>query len=360
MSSPLGAHQSPFALQSDSQQHSLLFNLPLELRDRIYAEIFQPRVYHYEVGPGIMEVQHQECESIILKECHHSRACSGDFSKTCIYRTRCKEKASKWLHHTCGCSLRGTVRFLRVCQQAYVEAQRHFILSATIGLRQGHRFVTNPELAEVDQLKAFSQRFLRSSLSGLTPGDCLRRLHLALGDITGNGLFYSLKVINDCKLLLDCLRLEFCYVSLPSYCKIDFLYSDFFKAISLLRDVKKVQVTWGLMVYNLVFASDGPEKCAEYFTQRLHYAVPARGPESFRRYLHSVNQQYCGILNRALSELTSRHRKADQRRFNTLHEEARAIFVVRVQELMEEAHLHLTPWGCSNRCFKKSIHQRTT
>ena len=358
MSSPPGAHQSPFCLQSDSQQHSLLFNLPLELRDRIYAEIFQPRVYHYEVGRGIMEVQHQECESVILKECHHNRACSRDFSKTGIYRVPCGEKVSEWFHHTCGCSLRGTVRFLRVCQQAYVEAQRHFILSVTIALRQGHRFVANLELTEVDQLKAFSRRFLRSSLSGLTPGDCLRRLHLALGGITGNGLFYSLKAINDCKLLLDCLLLEFGNALLPSYCKIDFLYSDFFKAISLLRDVKNVQVTWGLMAYNLVFASDGPEKCAEYFTHGLYYSVPSHGPEGFRKYLDSVNQQYCDILGRALSELTSRHRTTDRRRFDTLHEEARAIFVFRVQELMEEARLHLSPWGCSNRCSKKSIHQR--
>ena len=358
MSSSTGAHQSPFCLQSDSQQHSLLFNLPLELRDKIYAEIFQPRVYHYEVGRGIMEVHHQECEFAILKECHHNRACPWDFSRTGIYRAPCGEKRSEWFHHTCGCLLRGTVRFLRVCQQAYVEAQRHFILSVTIALRQGYRFVANLELTEVDQLKAFNRRFLRSSLSGLVPGDCLRRLHLALGGITGNGLFYTLKVINDCKLLLDCLLLEFGNTTLPSYCKIDFLYSDFFKAISLLRDVKSVQVTWGLMAYNLVFASDGPEKYAEYFTHEPYYSAPSYGSESFWKYLDSVNQQYCNILSRALSELTSRHRKTNRGQFDRPHEEARAIFVVRVQELMEEAHLYLSPSACSYRCSNKSIHQR--
>jgi hypothetical protein len=152
--------------------------------------------------------------------------------------------------------------------------------------------------------------------------------------------------------------LEFGNATLPSYCKIDFLHSDFFKAISLLRDVKNVRVTWGLMAYNLVFASDGPEKYAEYSTHEPYHWVPSHGPESFRKYLDSVNQQYCDILSRALSELTSRHRKADRGQFDRPHEEARAIFVVRVQELMEEAHLHLSPWACSNRCSNKSIHQR--
>jgi hypothetical protein len=358
MSSPTGAHQSPFCLQSDSQQRSPLFNLPLELRYKIYAEIFQPRVYHYDVERGIVEVQHQECEFAIFKECHRSRACSWDFSKTDIHRAPCEEKALEWFHRTCGCSLRGTVRFLRACQQVYVEAQRHFILSVTITLRQEHRFITVLESTEVTQLRSFSQRFLRSSLSGLAPGDCLRRLHLALGEITGDDLFRIVKVINGCKLLLDCLLLEFGSALLPSYCKIEFLYSDFFKAISLLRDVKNVQVTWGQMVYNLVFASDGYEKCTGYFIDARCYSVSLLWPESFRKYLDSVNQQYCDILSRALSELTSRHRKKDRRRFDTLHKEARAIFVVRVQELMEEARLYLSPWGCSNRCSNKSIHQR--
>src|SRR5271154_5541458 len=110
------------------------------------------------------------------------------------------------------------------------------------------------------------------------------------------------------------------------------------------------------MTYNLVLASDGPEKCAEYFTRRLCYWVPS-GSESFRKYLDSVNQQYCDVLNRVLSELTSRHRKKDRRRFPTLHK-AKAIFAVRVHELMAEAHLHLSPWACSNRCSDKYVHQR--
>lgn len=362
MSSPTGAHQSPFCLQSDSQQRSLLFNLPLELRYKIYAEIFQPRVYHYDVERGIVEVQHQECEFAIFKECHRSGACSWDFSKTGIHRAPCEEKASEWFHRTCGCSLRGTVRFLRVCQQAYVEAQRHFILSVTIALRQGRCFIIALELTKAAQLRSFNRRFLRSSLSGLAPGDCLRRLHLALGGIVDNELFRIVKVINGCKLLLDCLFLELGGALLPSYCKTGFLYSDFFKAISLLRDVKNVQVTWGWMAYNLVFASDGPEKCAGYFTHELCYSVSPLWPESFRKYLNSVNQQYCDILSRALSELTSRHRKKDRRRRDTLHKEARTIFVVRVQELMEEARLHMSPLGCFDGyfdgCSNRSIHQR--
>jgi hypothetical protein len=104
------------------------------------------------------------------------------------------------------------------------------------------------------------------------------------------------------------------------------------------------------MAYNLVLASDGPENCAEYFTRRLCYQ--SSGSESFRKYL---NQQYYDVLNRVL---TSRHRKKDRRRFPTLHKEAKAIFVVRVHELMEEAHLHLSPWACSNKCSDKYAYQR--
>src|SRR5271156_2542776 len=123
MSGPAGAL---FSLQSDSQQHSLLFNLPLELRYRIYAEIFQPRAYHYEVGRGIVEVQHQKCEFAIPKKCHRSRACSWDFSNAGINRAPCEEKELKWYHRTCGCSLRGTVRFLQGCQQAYCRSAPSF------------------------------------------------------------------------------------------------------------------------------------------------------------------------------------------------------------------------------------------
>jgi hypothetical protein len=54
-------------------------------------------------------------------------------------------------------------------------------------------------------------------------------------------------------------------------------------------------------------------------------------------------------FSRALSELPSRQRKKDQRRFRPLHKEAGAIFVVRLQELMEEAHLHLSFWACPGR-----------
>jgi hypothetical protein len=62
-------HQ-PFSLQSDSQQHSLLFNLPLELRYRIYAAIFQPRAYHYEAGRGIVEVRHHSRSATVVEHAH--------------------------------------------------------------------------------------------------------------------------------------------------------------------------------------------------------------------------------------------------------------------------------------------------
>jgi hypothetical protein len=91
--------------------------------------------------------------------------------------------------------------------------------------------------------------------------------------------------------------------------------------MSLQRDIKNVQLTWGSMSRDsvnpiLVRASDGP--------------------------LHSIQKRYCGLLNRAFSELTSRPRMAkDHKRSTTLYKEAREMFHVRMQELMKESRLYL-------------------
>jgi hypothetical protein len=179
-----------------------------------------PRADHYEVGRGIVEVQHQECEFAIFKKCHRSRACSWDFSKTGYLQSSKSTKVVKTVPPHLRLLITWNSRFLRVSQQAYVEAQRHFILSATVVRHQGYQLNTNLESGEADQLRSFSRKFLRSSRSGLASVDSLRRLCLALGPIPGNGLFFAMKVINHCKLILDCLLLEFGSVSLPSYCEI--------------------------------------------------------------------------------------------------------------------------------------------
>jgi hypothetical protein len=109
--------------------------------------------------------------------------------------------------------------------------------------------------------------------------------------------------------------------------------------MSLLRDIKNVQLTWGSMSPTLVRASDEPEIYTRHFSRR--WGPPSHFPE-FEAYLHSVQKQYCGLLNRAFSELTSRPRTTKGRkRFTTLHKEAKAIFHVRMQELMKESRLYL-------------------
>jgi hypothetical protein len=147
----------------------------------------------------------------------------------------------------------------------------------------------------------------------------------------------NLNAIDDCRLRLDYLQLQFVDTPLPSYCNTGFISGHLFKAMSLLRDIKNVQLTWGYMSPTLVRASDRSEIYTQYFN-------PGWGPPEFKAYLHSVQKQYCGLLNRAFSELTSRPRTANGRkRFTTLHKEAKAIFCVRMQKLMEESRLFLVP-----------------
>jgi hypothetical protein len=309
MSSPTAAYRSPFRLSPVSPLQSAFLSLPLELRYAVYAEIFQPRTYHYEREIGFIDVHHEECRYVNPKTCQRPRPCFLS-------------------HNTCSCSFGGAVSLLRTCQQIYVEAQPHFLLNATLKLNAiPHTNRCGFMRDKADLLRPFHRKFLRSSLSGLVPGDCLRRLDLRFEDITDHAVCYILNGIHDCRWRLDCLQLQFVNGWLPSYCNKHFISSYFFRTMSLLRDIKNVQLNWRSMSPTLVRASDEPP--------------PSKFPD-FEAYLHSVQKQYCGLLNCAFSELTSRPLTTKgQKRFTTLHREAKAIFHDRMQELMEESRLYL-------------------
>jgi len=312
MSSPTATYRSPFQLSHVSLQQSAFLSLPLELRYTVYAEIFQPRIYYYEREMGFIYVHHEECRYVISQTYRCPQPCFLS-------------------HHTCRCSFGRAVSLLRTCQQIYVEAQPHFLLSATLKLCA--------RSDKADQLRQFHRKFLCSSLSGLVPGDCLRRLDLRLAEIPDYPVYDDLNVINDCRLRLDYLQLHFVNRSLPSYCNTDFISGGIFKAMSLLRDIKNVQLTWGHMSRTLVRASDEPEIYTQYFSCG---ALPPSDLLEFEAYRDSLQKRYCGLLNRAFSELTSRPRTTKGRkRFTTLHKEAKASFCVKMQELMGESPLYL-------------------
>jgi hypothetical protein len=309
MSSPTAACRGPFRLSPVSPLQSAFLNLPLELRYTVYAEIFQPRTYHYVREIGFIDVHHGECRYIIPKTCRRPQPCFLS-------------------HNTCSCSFGGAVSLLRTCQQIYIEAQSHFLLSATLKLRaiphtNGSGFARD----RADQLRSFHQKFLRSSLSGLVPGDYLRRLDLRFARVTDHAVYGNISAINDCRWRLDCLRLWFVDGSLPSYCETNFLSGYLFKAMSLLRDIEKVQLTWSSMSSTLVRASDAPH------------------PSNFLMFeanLHYAKKRYCDLLNCAFSELTSRPGATKGRkRLTALHKEAKTIFHARMQELMKENRLYL-------------------
>jgi hypothetical protein len=309
MSSPTAAYHGPFRLSPVSPLQSAFLNLPLELRYTVYAEIFQPRTYHYERGIRFIDVHLGECRYIIPKTCQRPQPCFLS-------------------HNTCTCSFGGAVSFLRTCQQIYIEAQPRFLLNATLELHAipyTNRYGVTRDKA--DRLRSFHRKFLHSSLSGLVPGDCLRRLDLRFARITDYAVYGNISAINDCRWRLDCLQLQFTNGSIPSYLETDFLFSYLFRAMSLLRDIKKVQLTWGSMGPSLVRVFDEPPP-SNFFALKAS-----------RQY---AKGQYCGLLNCAFSELTSRPRTTKGRnRFTTLHREAKAIFHARMQELMEGSGLYL-------------------
>jgi hypothetical protein len=111
MSSPTAAYRSPFRLSPVSPLQSSFLSLPLELRYTVYTKIFQPRTYHYKIGIGFINVHSEECRYVIPTTCQCPRPC---------FLSR----------HTCSCSFGGVTSLLRTCQQIYVEAQPHFLLSA--------------------------------------------------------------------------------------------------------------------------------------------------------------------------------------------------------------------------------------
>jgi hypothetical protein len=310
MSSPTAAYRSPFRLSPVSPLQLGFLSLPLELRYKVYAEIFQPRTYLYERGIGFIIVHHKEYRFVIPKTHRRPQACFLS-------------------DYTCSCCFGGAVSLLRTCQQIYIEAQPHFLLSATLELHaiphiNGSSCIEN----KVDHLWSFYQKCLRSSLSGLIPGDYLRRLDLRFTGCTDHAVYDGLSVVNDCRLRLDYLQLQFVDESPPSYCRTNFTSDYLFMAMSLLRDIKNVQLLWGFMDPSMVRASDGPEIYKQHFSRRCD--------------LHSAQRRYCGLLNRAFSELTSRPRTTKGRkRSTTLHKEAKAIFHTRMQELMEESGLYL-------------------
>jgi hypothetical protein len=249
---------------------------------------------------GFIYVHHEECRYVISKTYRCPQPCFLS-------------------HHTCRCSFGRAVSLLRTCQQIYVEAQPHFLLSATLKLHA----IPN----KAGQLRSFHRKFLRSSLSGLVPGDYLRCLDLRLPRITDYPVHDNLNAINDCRLRLDYLQLQFVDTPLPGYCNTGFISGRLFKAVSLLRDIKKVQVTWGSMSSTLVRASDAPP--------------PSNFPV-FEANLHYAEKRYCDLLNRAFSELASRPGATKGRkRFAALHEEAKTIFHARMQDLMKVNRLYL-------------------
>ena len=130
MSISSATYNSPFRLPHNPQSQSQLLTLPFELRCHIYAQLYQLRAYHYEVGRGIVDLHHEECHNFTLKDCWCGEACSRSFSETGVRRTRYGKRP--WFHRICGCSGHGTVGLLRVCQRAYVETQATFLRSSTV------------------------------------------------------------------------------------------------------------------------------------------------------------------------------------------------------------------------------------
>jgi hypothetical protein len=309
MSSPTAACRGTFRLSPVSPLQSAFLNLPLELRYTVYAEIFQPRTYYYVREIGFIDVHHGECRYIIPKTCRRPQPCFLS-------------------HNTCSCSFGGAVSLLRTCQQIYIETQPHLLLSATLKLHAiPHSNRSSLTRDRADQLRSFHRKFLCSSLSGLVPGDYLRHLDLRFARVTDHAVYGNISAINDCRWRLNCLRLRFANGSLPSYRETDFLSGYLFKAVSLLRDIKKVEVTWGSMSSTLVHASDAPP--------------PSNFPV-FEANLHYAEKRYCDLLNCAFSELASRPGATKGRkRFAALHEEAKTIFHARMQDLMKVNRLYL-------------------
>ena len=163
-------YNSPFGLPRDPQWQSPLLSLPFELRAQIYAQLYQLRAYHYEVGRGIVDLHHEECQHSTLKDCFCSEDCPRSFSEAGVRRTQYGKRP--WFHRICGCSGHGVVGLLRVCQRTYVETQATFLRNSAVILSQ---ILPYPATFRVPQqphrpaawaglLRFFNRMCLRSSL----------------------------------------------------------------------------------------------------------------------------------------------------------------------------------------------------
>jgi hypothetical protein len=176
------AGRGGFQRRRARQSRSSLLCLPTELRNRIYSEVFQPRIYQSSEVSNTSEVDHPGCRPPISIRCLHV--------KDCQIRQHRRERANlsaregyHAYHHNCGCSQRGTVRILRVCQQIYVEAQPYLLFNSTLAFQRAiHLSPLERDASIVPatgqnvtvQLEAFYQKYLYSSLSGLKPITQLR------------------------------------------------------------------------------------------------------------------------------------------------------------------------------------------
>jgi hypothetical protein len=254
--------------------------------------------------------------------------------KDCQIRQHPRERANLSLregyhayHHNCGCSQRRSVRVLRVCQQIYVEVQPYLLLNSMLAFHRGvHPYPLERERdasavpltgqSVTAQLKAFYQRYLCSSLSGLKPITHLRRLQLTIPQMVRETLT-ALSFIRACKWDLDLLEINWQFGILFNYTDSWFLDSRFFESISSLRNVKRIAFHCTAIAHVTLFTEH----------------QQGEGQDRVRL------DEYKKIVTRAFSELTSRPREEGMRNRASMHSEAKAIFSRRLQQLMAEAGL---------------------
>jgi hypothetical protein len=316
-----------FELQRDSQSQSTLLRLPAELRYKIYSEIYLPRIYHLSGPLSTLEVEHPDCKTPIYEKCWQNECFRwADHRKSIDLPPRtCYDS-----HRNCGCNLTGAVRFLRVCQQVYIEAQPCFLLSPTLAFQSlDSKIVPKRDSEPLDQirlsrnvaaqLRMFHQRYLCSSLSGLSPIELVKRLRLGLSQWKRETKT-CLKFIRDCEWQLESLDIWQYYLhdcSQPRY-----LESEGFQGMAFLRNVKKMTSKWDFIDMGYLVSENN------------------HGPlgEDDRLETRLVGQDlYADIVSQALSELASRPIEKKKRSRASMHEEAKEIFLSRFNQLSADA-----------------------
>jgi hypothetical protein len=321
------AGRGRFQLQRASQLRSSLLCLPAELRHIIYSEVYQPRIYHLFEPLRAFAVDHPECKTPVLSPCSLLRCSQRERWAGRIKEYRAEGRGV--YHHSCGCSLRGTVRFLRVCQQIYVEAQPYMLLNSTLTVETcDRRFMRIGASGRyvAPTLKAFHQNYIRSSLSGLKPITHLRRFRLALSQWERE-TFTTFSFISVHKWEFDLLEIDWSLGDLFDYSVSWILDSGCFKGISCLRDVKRMKFHWKRRI--LVFLM---------FEHQREPLVEGKADFTGR-------DKYEEVVTRAFNELVSRPREAKLRTRASMHEEAKAIFLPRLRHLMAEAGLSFRNLG---------------